>query len=551
MNKENSKKDQNDHKKELNSDKADRMKIIDVNDTSSEVSSKEKKRHLSKKGLLGLDISDDKLRFVYLEKEGRKYELKKAGKSGQKLDLSADGSIFNAVNEILKDKEINPKEIFVTISKDDTVLFQMVLPEMNASETEEALTGELEKIPSLSLQKYDFIYKSYVSPNDKRKVIFAAILQDALDLVIDEVRKTETRFNSIEISPLNFKEILNGKRSSNKAEIILIVHDKDTYMTVIYKNRYLLSYKIDSGSDQIKASVNIKEGGGAFDGWAEEVRRVIKSFILENRATPIKKVWLVWDNNEIIDFDKIIGKKLGLPTEAVSIDKLKGISAQNASLNNPINVLPLVPIFCHLNRIKTDFPLDHFFRKYKLKSYLLKTAAFTSIAFFLLLLLFSQFNMRLVKKTHEMSKKTGDIVTQRVRAEEESSSLFRQYSLHNETREHLLYQAAFVQNLNRISWSEVFSEFAKELPEGLSLTSFNFNDKGLAQIRGSALNMNAIAEVMRRIEDSTILENGKFSYLKETKQQDSALFEFAIDAKLKSHKKKETKGEQDKENDQE
>ncbi len=88
-----------------------------------------------------------------------------------------------------------------------------------------------------------------------------------------------------------------------------------------------------------------------------------------------------------------------------------------------------------------------------------------------------------------------------------------------------------------MSWAEVFAIVANELPEDLALSSFKFSEHGKADIKGEAFNMESIAELIRRIDESAILNKGKFDFLREKKVKEEKLFNFGILAKLKEEQK--------------
>jgi hypothetical protein len=118
-------------------------------------------------------------------------------------------------------------------------------------------------------------------------------------------------------------------------------------------------------------------------------------------------------------------------------------------------------------------------------------------------------------KTTEVD--TGIAETQRKYSELQSSSaeLYRQRDEYLHVREGLLAQANFVKNLNRVSWTRVLSVMAEKMPDRMRLTSFQFDDSGSVSFIGEALSIETIAELIRRVDSSIILENGKFDFLSE------------------------------------
>ena len=79
---------------------------------------------------------------------------------------------------------------------------------------------------------------------------------------------------------------------------------------------------------------------------------------------------------------------------------------------------------------------------------------------------------------------------------------------------------------------------AKELPDDMALTSFKFSEAGTAQIEGTTLQMEGISELMRRVETSSILQNGRFDYLTEKEFEEQKYFQFGIMARLRDLREK-------------
>jgi Tfp pilus assembly protein PilN len=129
------------------------------------------------------------------------------------------------------------------------------------------------------------------------------------------------------------------------------------------------------------------------------------------------------------------------------------------------------------------------------------------------------------------------VITKELKSlEKENQKLMRRYHDYLAIRQKLLDQATCVNQLNRVPWSQVFAIFSQELPEELALNSFKFSESGKAVIKGDAFSMDSIAALIRRIEDSLILEQGKFDFLTEKKYEESKYFSFGILAQLKTTK---------------
>ena len=247
------------------------------------------------KKYLGVDISDDAIRYVYLNTKGFNYVISKAGKSKIDFDLLTPGALRTAIKDLVKQEKLKPSRIFVTLSRKDTVIHQFMLPKLSAKEFEEVITTEIEKIPTFHKQAYDYIYRKYPVSKDKFKVILSAVRRDILDRVLKEVHKTGIPFQHFELTPLNFKELPNAIDSVDDCDAFIVVSDRQTYMSIYDEYQYKLFYKLASGLNQFQHTVSQEQIRLIVLDWAAQLKRVLKSFLLDNRNIKIRKIWLVWD----------------------------------------------------------------------------------------------------------------------------------------------------------------------------------------------------------------------------------------------------------------
>ena len=266
--------------------------------------------------------------------------------------------------------------------------------------------------------------------------------------------------------------------------------------------------------------------------WIAELKRALKSYLVENKQSKIDLIWLVWDKEALPDLDQRIANGLEVEVEVLYVRKLQRISTTEEYQLNPIYSLALTPIYYHINNMPPQFPFDHFFRRFHVQKYLAK-AALVAVAF--LFLVGSVFGLSIQVLNQKINMVLGETATVQSQIdirEAEAKDLFQKHKEYKESRQRLLDQATYVHKLNRISWAQVFSVVAKELPQELGLTSFKFTESGKAEIRGDSFDMEAIAKLMRRIDDSAILEKGKFDFLTEREVEKIKYYDFGILAKL-------------------
>ncbi len=494
---------------------------------------------------LGVDISDDSLRYVYLKSQGFKYVVLKAGKSNIDFELTAQGALRDAIKGLVKQEKLKPSRVFVSISRKDTVVHQLVLPKLSAREFDEVITSEIEKIPTFHKQPYDYIYRKYPMGRDKFKVILSAIRRDILDSVLQEVHKTGIMFKDVEISPLNFKDIPSLIDPVEDCHAFVMISDRQTYLSIYDKDQYRLIYKLASGVNQFKHTVSQEQIKLIVTDWTAQLKRVFKSFMMENRSLKVKKIWLVWDKEVAPNLDQYVANEFNIPVEILDIRKVSKISTIENYPLNPVYAMAMAPVLSHIHQINSQFSLRHFFGRFHLNRYVLKTGIMAAAVISVFAASLGMANMWINDKTRGFESQARTIEYQTVELRKEAQDLFRQHEEYDQIRQRFLAQATYVQELNRVSWAEVFAIVANELPEDLALTSFKFSEQGSADIKGEAFNMESIAELIRRIDESAILNKGTFDFLKEKKVKEEKLFNFGILARLKTPEKKLESDEQE------
>lgn len=485
------------------------------------------------RGLLGIEIADRTLRYVFLEKDSNVYRIMKAGKSTADVDLSAPGSLFQAIQSVLETEQISPDRIFLTVSRRDTVIHQVTLPKMSSRELEEVVSGEIEKIPVFFSRNFDYIFRSYPDDKDKVRVLFAAMGRNILDTMIKEVQKTERPCRDLEIFPLNLKDILPLVGAGRGCEALCIVHDHLTYINIIEDGEYRHFYQSSKGLQQLQSAISDISRESILSNLTSEIKRVLQSYASQGAHPKVERIWLVWDQETEPALEERISKDTCLPVDALDLNRLEKIVASQGFQANPVYLPALTPIVFHVYNRKPTFPLNHFFRHLQLKSYIAKavvmTAAVVAGAGVALAGVLGYFQTQTSALSQELASINQEIVEQK----KEADFLLKRHEQYVEIRERLLRQASYVNELNRVSWSQVLAVFSKELPEELALSEFKFTENGSASIQGEAFQMESIAELIRRVDGSAILQAGKFDFLKEKKIDEYRLYNFGILAKLK------------------
>lgn len=491
------------------------------------------------KGFLGIEIGEQTLRFVYVVKQKGEFVLLRAKQIEANLNFTNVGALTQAIKNIIVAEDLKPERIFVTISRRDTLVHQQYLPHMSASELEVVVPAEIEKVPFFYNQAFEYCYKAFTHTREKDRVILAAVSADYLKSMIEEVDALKILFRDIEISPLNLKEVLPAPTSAERCEAVLVVQEQSSYFCIYKNNQYLGLYRSPLGTNQLLSPVTFDNKEQMMANWISEFERVIKSHLGENMSSPVSHIWVVADKLIAEDVAAKFNKFLEIPTEVFPAEKLNQLKVPVHIEWNPVFLPVLTPVMIHLRDIKPAFPLDHFFANFRIKKYFMQMALKTSVFILALWLGMGTMNHLIKNNIAFIKDDTQTIEKTMVALKKQNKELFAQRSEYEQMRLTLLSQAGYVQELNRTSWTYVLAAIANELPEQLTLTGFNVAENGHVQIKGETFDITNIAEMIRKIDESSILESGKFEFLKEKKEKEAKLFNFGIQANLKGMKKEE------------
>lgn len=488
------------------------------------------------KGYLGLEIGEKILRFVYVAKQKGAYVLSRAGEMEVNLNFSSTGALTQAIRMIVEKEELLPKRVFVAISRKDVLIHQQLMPKMNAAELAEVVPGEIEKIPFFYNQNFEYSYTAFMHSKEKDRVLLVAVAQDFLKSLIDEVDATKLPFRDIEISPLNLKDILPKPLKADRCDAILVVQELCSYFCIYKGSAYLGVYRSPVGAQQIMSPVNAHHQEQMLGTWVAEFSRVAKSHLVEHPETPIEHLWLVADKSIALMVGTQLNKDLDITTEIINSDSIPNLKVAENVEWNPSYVNALTPLMYTINTKKPLFALDHFFAKFQMQKYVMLLMVKSIIFLFVLVFGMGGVNYFVNKDLAMLKEETKQISQDIQLLSQQNKYLFDQKNEYLEVRKKLLAQASYVKEINRTSWTHVLAAIATELPTELSLTGFRFSENGDVQIKGDTFDITNIAELIRKVDQSSILEGGKFDFLKEKKQQEVKLFNFGIQATLKGKK---------------
>lgn len=488
------------------------------------------------KGYLAIELTSSKIRYLHLTRKGRGYQVLKSGVMPFTLNVTAAGELTRHLQELIKREDLQPQKLFLTLGLHENFIRQVHMPKMNVREMEEAITAEIEKYPAYSKRKFDYIYNVSNLAKAKGNVVFAPVEQSVLNYVLSECQKLGIPFQHLEIAPLNLKEILHLIEPSVENQTILVVNDQISYLMIVRGLRYQLIYKVGIGIEQLYPHRNDQINETSVFNLIGELQRVLKSYLSQHRLEKLNKIWLVWDRQGAAGFDAAMNGQLGLDVEVLSLDRMDKFSEhldQNAA--NPIHIIVGTPAIIDLEKIKEQFSLNHFFRTLHFKRYVFQlmatSFAVVAIAGYFLGMKSLEFHKEKQSIKAEIVATAEAINTLKATTEE----LYRQRDEYLAVRQGLLDQANYIKTLNRVAWSQVLSVFAEEMPKDMALTSFKFNETGNVSFFGDSLEVETVAELIRRIDGSAILEKGMFDFFTEKVIEDKKVFSFGILAQLQNN----------------
>ncbi|MCB9771848.1 MAG: PilN domain-containing protein [Candidatus Omnitrophica bacterium] len=493
------------------------------------------------KGYLGIEIGEKLIRFVYVTKQKGGYTLTRAGQIEVNLNFNSPGALTHAIRNVVEKEELLPKRIFTTISRKDVLIHQQFMPRMNAAELSEVVPDEIEKIPFFYNQAFEYSYTAFVHNKEKDRILLVAVAQEFLRSVIDEVDGAKLPFRDIEIAPLNLKDILPKQRGANRCEAILVVQELCSYFCIYKGDTYLGIYRSPVGSEQIMSTVNVNNQDHMISNWVGEFERVVKSHNVDHPQTPIEQVWLIADKSVCFQFSTKLSKSLDINTEILNSTNIPNLIVSETIDWNPKYAAALTPLMFAITGKKPLFALDHFFAKFQAQKYVMLMLIKSIIFLAVLISGLGGMNYFVKKDLVFLSGETVRLNTEIQLLNRKNKHLFDEKNAYLDVRKKLLAQAGYVQEINRTSWTHVLASIATELPAELSLTGFKFAESGDVQIKGETFDITNIAEMIRKIDQSSILEGGKFEFLKEKKLEEAKIFDFGIQANLKG-KKEENNG---------
>lgn len=485
------------------------------------------------KGYLTIELTYSKIRYIYLGRDHQKYKVLKSGVISQPLNVHAQGELSRTVQELIRREEISPIRIFVTVCLQDNFIRQVDVPRTNLSKLEEELSEEITKSPVFNKRKFDYIYNVVFKGYEQGNLVFAAIDQNVLDYILSECGSLGLPFSHLEIAPLNLKEVFPLIDPGGDNHTVLFINDQVSYLMMSQKGQWRLISRSTIGIDHLYPLKNDKINYTYFINLAGDLQRVIKSYISQHKIEKLDKLWILWDQHGASGLASALAGKLSIDIQVLNLERFThfdlGLEGKSA---NPMDVLCVTPAVIFFERIKEQFPLNHFFRAQQYKAYVIKWLAGALLVLGLAGYALGVKGQEYYRKEKKLGSEIAVFMSKIDQLDGSKKDIHRRRDEAMQIRQGLIDQAKYIDSLNRAAWSQALTVFIKEMPKDMSLTSFKFDETGHASFSGESLEVTHVTELVRRLENSDVFEQGLVDSFTENQVSGQKVFVFRIVARL-------------------
>lgn len=487
------------------------------------------------KGILGLGISAQEIRFTYLEKRRRGLILLKSGRvsSPAPANLKEPTHLTQTIQELLTREKISTQKIFLCLSEEDLLLHQINLPKMPEKELNEVIRGEIERVPKFSNNiEFDYLYSATKLDEQKLRILFCALPKTNLDNYIQGIQNTGITLESLEVSPLNLLEIFYNRIGKDKAEALVVLDSHTSFIMVFWQNECKLFFQLAAGKIDLYVSGQ-QLNKSSFLSWIEDIKRTIKSYQREFGGRIVEKLWFIWDNENCPDLGDLVRQELGVEVAIPQLGDFHIRLAEKEVEFNPIFFLSLPSPLIYVKGIRQKFNFRHFLHQIKLEEVTRAIGTFVLIYLILAGSVLGIVTGLYLTAKRKILAEEKEAVGKITSLEMQTQELRKERNDYLDAKDRLLKQAAFVKMLNRISWSEIFATVSSALPENVSLSSFRVSESGEVRIEGATFSIDSIAQMIRKINAVVFLGDAQFDYLREKETEGKKIVEFGIITRLK------------------
>jgi len=489
------------------------------------------------KRILGLEVSEEGLKYALLYKKGRTLVVYKTGEYRFSKNYFKEKDIDSLVKELQQvlfyEERIKCRRVCLSFSSKQIVLHEITLPKMSSSEIEEVIKGELERIPLFSREE-NFLYTYYTYPLEnvrKNRVIYVGISKELLNFYIQIVKRLGLHLEFIEITPLNLLNFFYPQLEKNKNYSFILLEESLSYILIFQKNNCILCYTANTGFRDIFKFKNKQVDNLIFNSWADEIKRIYKFFETEYKRS-ISEIFLIWNNQILPDLNERLSQYLGRKIDTPFPSEFLDFSSKMDEFN--YKYLPVVSSVVRILKETThEFNLERIWSRTHTFQFILKTLVFSLV--YILAVggagVFSYFYFQ--NKLENLNSTRKSLLQKITFLERKTKKLEAERQRYLMLRKEILKQATFIKKLNRISWSRIFAEIGKVLPADCWIRSFHVKENGEIIIEGYGFSLESVAGFIKILDKSKYLDDVKFTYLKERKIKDKPVVNFGLRAIIK------------------
>jgi type IV pilus assembly protein PilM len=299
---------------------------------------------------VGLDISDEAVRFVALERKGSSFKVAAFGTEQLPKDVIEEGYVKNKDALVKALKAIKDKHglrfVISSLPEEKAYLFKTQIPNMNVADIRGALRFKLEENVPVPLADAVFDYRFIKEPKPKDThidlavaVIHIKVVESYLD-VLNAAGLTPLEMR-IESQAIAHAVIPKGDEDTH---IILAVKETKTILTIVSKGVIQYSSTLTIGGQSLAASIKknfaVDDDVAAKIRQGKEVRESNEMFQSLVNATSvvrdeIQKLFAYWDSREevhgpiksviicgsdaLLGFDDYLTRSLQVPVKIANV----------------------------------------------------------------------------------------------------------------------------------------------------------------------------------------------------------------------------------------
>ena len=484
--------------------------------------------------IISLELGHKELKCVCLEKVAGILRVSQTDMLAFPRDIFASQDtkdIVPLIKGFFKKLGISPKGVYFSLYHRDIVFQEFSFPQMPQKEIRQAIVNEVEKLPSFSPGKYVYAYSTYHTDNRKSiKAVGLAFSRNILDLSFGLLNASGCEIKSFDITPLNLLNIFSPQTKSKDVAVILI-QDEVSYLLILRNNKCNFLYVANSGLADIYTQGQPEVDKLSFRAWAEEVKRALKSYEVEQKRT-IDSTYLIWDNQKIENLNKVLSSSLGRQCSTPKLPKQIHLSKKISPAFVGYTYFSTLGAVVKTLGIRHEFNLDGIWCREKTPQYRNKLII-RAISYILIICLLSFLYTLYLRNKIDTIDARRQTLTEKITAiEEKTVKLEIERKKYLALTDRILKQATFVSKLNKLSWSKTFLKISGIISDDAWLSLFSLSKSGKCIVEGSGLSLDSVAAFMRALRGVNFFENTKLNFTSERKVDKRTIVEFGIESSV-------------------